>query len=269
MTAREATSRIPGAVHGRVLLATVLVLPAWLWPADRNQALESRLGSPAGSYSLEAGGFLPALLKIAADFQLPMGIQYVKKPAGASPVARSWSESNILEVLQDLVRAQDGYTLQVSNGVVHVAPSAWRGDPGDILNARIGPFEVKNDYVRFAAFRLAYVARRTMEPRPDLVEWAGTFSTGSGDRRVMLALQKPTVRDVLDELCLAADLKIWIVAYNPSPTKTTAGFRRTAALFGDDVSDLPDQQQPYWTFLLWGQTVQVRPNGLIDPVRLR
>ena len=252
----------------RIVLSTLLLLPAWGWQADKNQALEARLSSPAGSYPLEAGGFVPALLKVAADFQLPMGIQYVRNPAEPLALRRSWSGASVLNILQDIAGTREGYTVEVSNGVVHVAPSAWRGDPSDILNARVGTFEVKNNYVRYAAWRLAYAARAIMDPPPEAGSYGGSFATStSGDRRISLTLQNPTVREVLDELCLAADLKIWLVTYAPSPTRTSAGFRRTTALIGG-VREFPDEQYPpVWTFWEWGQMLQVLPNGSLDLVR--
>jgi hypothetical protein len=77
----------------------------------------------------------------------------------------------------------------------------------------------------------------------------GSAGSGIGDRKISVSLRSVTVRDVLDHLCLAADLKIWIVAYPPERTQTAEGFFRTAALYSDQSLD--DQYQPTWTFLPW------------------
>jgi hypothetical protein len=239
----------------------LLLLPAICSAeGDRSQVLQAKLSSAVESYSLEARDPLRALLKAASDFKLAMGIEWMRRPGPWSPFKRTWGQTTVLSILEDIVAGGEPYTVDVSNGVVHVAPAAWRGDGSDILSARIESFAVKDEYVRLAAFRFKLAVLPIMEPRRDLVGgWGASIATGSGDRRVTFALKQPKVRDVLDELCLAADLKIWIVAYAASPTKTSAGFLRTAglqSLLENEDSELPDQQQPSWAFIEWGRELR-------------
>jgi hypothetical protein len=104
-----------------------------------------------------------------------------------------------------------------------------------------------------------------MNPELAGIGYIGSIVSGYGDRHVSLKLTNPTVRDVLDALCLAADLKVWLVGYTPSPTKTSAGFRRTASLWEENVAEVADFQQPYISMHVWG--TRVRPPKAADELR--
>jgi hypothetical protein len=156
-----------------------------------------------------------------------------------------------------VVFAPAGYELDLSNGVVHIRPVILRDDPGNILNVRVPSFEVRDEYVNMASRRLELLAHSIVVP-PDPAEASlgsgGSMATGSGDRKTSFRLQNATVRDILDKLCLAADLHVWIVGYPPeSPTRTAAGFVRTTTVILDLTVD--DKFQPVWIFPEWGRSL--------------
>ncbi len=113
---------------------------------------------------------------------------------------------------------------------------------------------MKNEFVRFASNDLRVRVGRIIRPptQPGL-GIAGTMATGMGDRKVSFTLVNAKVRDILDKLSLAADFKLWIVTYPESRTLTKSGFRRTASLYTNNV--VPDEEQPVWALLQWGDAL--------------
>ena len=220
----------------------------------RTRALEATLASTVGEYSVSAADPLNALLKVASDFQLPMGIEWIKDATG--PVNRSWKQTTVSNVLSDIAAFGGRYLIDTSDGVVHIAPAAWKGTGSDILDLRLDSFEVSDQYVRFAVDDDLHTrVRLLMEPETASLGYIGSIITGYGDRRVTVKLMNPTVRDVLDALCLAADLKVWLVGYTSSPTKSSAGYSRTASLWEDSNSEVDAFSQPFIAIQAWGTPV--------------
>ena len=65
-----------------------------------------------------------------------MGIEWIKTADNSVPFTHSWRDTTALAILKDVVKAQSGYELEVSGDVVHVFPTAMKGDPADMLNKR-------------------------------------------------------------------------------------------------------------------------------------
>lgn len=239
-------------MRSRVFLALFLSAPGWGWQAGE-PPLENRLATPVESYSLRADRLLDAVTQAAGAFHIPVGIEWVKLTDATTTFAHSWRQTTPLTVLRDILNAYPGYALETGNGVVHIFPEALRGDPGDIVNLRIGSFEVNNQFVNFAAYQLALKAKTVVAPRRSAQGgWGASIASGLGDRRVTFRVEDATVRDVLDRLCLAAGMNIWVVAYPKEPAKTQAGYLKTIRL---DRS-VPDEDEaffPSWAFLVWGR----------------
>lgn len=88
-------------------------------------------------------------------------------------------------------------------------------------------------------------------PDPVMAEGGsgGSISTGSGDRKISFSVRGVTISEIPDEMCLMSDLKVWIVCYPDSLTRTNNGFARTTTLMRDLTVD--DRFQPTWVFLEW------------------
>jgi hypothetical protein len=232
----------------------LVAAPGW-GQQSTEQPLNAKLAAVSASYSLNVIGLLDALMKTAGDFQLPIGIEWIRQADPTARFIRSWQHSDLSTILRDIVKSVPGYELEITNGVVHVFHTAVHGDRSNILNTRIGTFQVNNEPVMFAAYRLAVQVRRTMVPpdpnRPPIGR-AASISSGDGDRPVTFTIEDATVRDVLDKLCLSAGLNVWVVAYPAEPAKTRGGFLKTVPLHGG-VQEDDDYFLPDWNFLKWGQ----------------
>jgi hypothetical protein len=235
----------------RLLCFALLALPAWGWQSA-DQSLQAKLGTVSGSYSLYADGFLVALSEVAGHFQLPMGIEWIKVASDTRPFRRSWAGATPSAILHDILKDYPQYEFEASNGVVHVFPTAMKGDPADVLNARIGTYEVHGASVTSATQTdLAERVRKIMVPNGRDLVIVGSILSGEGDGPVTFRIDDATVRDVLDKFCLGADLNIWIVTYPPEPAKTGGGFLKTIPV-NENVQRDDDTFLPTWRFLPWG-----------------
>lgn len=220
-------------------------------------ALERKLGSRVEEFTLAEDSLLQALARVAAEFEIPMGIELEKTPQESGRVFLSWRRVTLREILESLVKASPNYRLYVNNGVVHVMPRSALSDKRSFLNLPVRELEVKDEFVGLAARRLALQIRQRVSPRPTPPAGsgeAGSIATGMGDRRVSFKLENVTVRDALDALIGAADFKVWIVTYAADLPPARTGFRRTISVHNEQI---PEDQQPVWDLLLWGY----------DPVR--
>lgn len=252
------------------LLLITLVLPRWDLPQPSNtKQLRTKLQRRVDNYSLSAPTLLQALTKVASQFEIPMGIEWVKEPSTMRPVLFSRKHATVYQIIESLVNSQRGYRFDVGDEIVHVSPRRSSKSPHSFLDMRINRFDVQHEFVAVASYRLRRLVNVPVMSRRDTSPsnttpgspssgsgTAGSITSGSGDRRVSLKVRNATVRTILDRLCLAADLRIWVVTYPPRFTTTKDGFRRTAALH-TDVS-VPDDEQPMWVFLPSGVEPQPR-----------
>jgi len=106
-----------------LLLMILLLQPADLFSRHLNpQALQGKLHARVGSYSLSADNFLQALTKTASQFEIPMGIEWVREPQTMRPVNLTWKQATPYKIIRTLVNNQPGYELEVRGLVVHVYP---------------------------------------------------------------------------------------------------------------------------------------------------
>lgn len=247
-------------MSNRFLVLALFALPVWGGQAA-DQSLPAKLAAVTSVYSLNAAGALDAVVKVAGDFRLPMGIEYIKAAGDTAPFTRSWRDTTPSAILQDIVKAYPQYQFEAGNGVVHVFPVTMKGNRADVLNTRIGMFEVHDQFVSSAAYGdLAGRVLKIMEPPDpsgDNAVVGGSILIGLGDGRVTFRIEDATVRDVLDKLCLSSRLNIWVVAYPPEPSMTRGGFLKTISLLESGLRDDRDFI-PSWEFLPWGSRVEVR-----------
>jgi hypothetical protein len=237
-------------VHTFFLAVLLLQVPLASHPSTESETLEGKLRVRLRHYTLDEETFLQALTRFAAEFEIPVGIEWSRTPATLQRVRVSWQDVTVHQVIESLVRSQPGYDFEISGGIVHIHPRETLGDARNFLNLGIDQFEVNNEFVGMASRRLRERIRRTLghsrPPKPGVGE-AGSMATGLGDRKISLKLQNVAVRHVLDKLILVADFRVWIVTYSPTAL-TESGFRQVSSPEGNL---LPEREQPVWSLLVW------------------
>ena len=240
-----------------LVLELLLVHGSWMsfpGPHSKQSAgLSARLSAHVQNYTLSADSFVQALLKLASDFEIPMGIEWVRTPTAIRPVHLTWKDTDVRAIIHGIAQTQSGYEVDVEEAVVHIRQRELVPARQNFLSIRLARFEVHDDVAEIASKRLASLVRLRLAPPKPIVAGGVGFSQGTeiGDPNISLNLQNPTVEDVLDVLTLASPFKIWLVTFGPDRSLTPTGFRRTVSpVTGKAV---PGAEQPVWELLKWGR----------------
>src|SRR5215831_14109185 len=94
-----------------VLLITACASAQRQPPSNANQVHD---------YSLQADNLIDALLKIAAHFQIPMGVEWVKSVDTLSPVQIFRGHTTVRDVVEAVAVNYRGYECRMEDGVVRV-----------------------------------------------------------------------------------------------------------------------------------------------------
>lgn len=240
-----------------------LLLAQLLIPTSRNIApetpadgLEAKLGTRINNYSLNADNFLDALAKVASQYQIPIAVEWSEDTNTKQKVSQSWIDTDIRELIQQLVSEQPGYEFGIKNEVVHVFPKWTKSSRQNFLDLKIQKFSVDNQVPESASHQLGDLVRLKVSPAIKTgaplrgIGWSQ--ATSPDDFEISLELENISVRDALDQIALASNRKIWVVTFTDDSLLTPTGFRRTRTLWIDTVSD---SEQPVWDSLRWGDAI--------------
>jgi hypothetical protein len=237
-------------MRGKTVFLLLTFQCLWMTPGAHSSVpqddLSAKLNKRVMKYDLGALNFVDAFLHVASDFQIPMGIAWVDTPAARAEQAFTWEETTVQEVIQAIAKTQPGYQVQIRNGVVHVSSPGLPPEAENFLSMKIKTFRVLDEYVEMANFKL-----HNLITPPN---HAG-FSVGANmEPKISLQLTNSTVEDILDALIVASACKMWVVTFSENSNLTPNGFRRTLAL-GNNLSPIPDKDQPGWELLHWGDKI--------------
>jgi hypothetical protein len=217
--------------------------------------IETRLRQPVQTYHLVADNLADGLMRVAEEFQIPMGIQWVNTPAAKSKLDRFWKDVTVRQILVSIANTQPNYEVTVSNGVVHVFSTTVTPNQ-NFLFIKIASFDAHHDVVGMAERKLRRLVQlATVPPTPGPAAGiGGSLAANVGEQKIDLRLSNTTAQDVLDALVLASPKKIWVVTFAEGSTPTATGFRRTLS-FWNDSRPIPDDEQPVWSMFRWGERI--------------
>ncbi len=221
-----------------------------------SEDVSARLRTRVHDYNLSAVNFVEALAHVGSEFHIPMGIVWVNTPEARAKLSLSWKDAKVREIIEAIAKTQPGSVVEVREGVVHVHPLKSIPDRQNFVKLRIKGFEVRNEVVELASRRLHDLVRSTVFPQAAPERRGGiggSLGANAGDPKITVQLRNVTVEDVLDTLAVASARKIWIVTYSADPTLTGTGFRRTLTLW--NTFPIPDEAQPLWDLLHWGEAI--------------
>lgn len=155
--------------RGLALFLLLLQIPAGSFvrgsPMDL-RPLQAKLETRVKNYQLVADNFVDALLRVAGEYKIPMGIAWVRTPAATRSVKLSWKVATVGEIVNDVVRLQPGYKVNVKDGILHVSDPRLIPDRQNFLRLRVHEFVVSNEVVEMAERRLVNVVNATVVPPP-------------------------------------------------------------------------------------------------------
>lgn len=210
--------------------------------------LDERLKVRVGNYAISERTLVQALARVAAEFEIPLGIEWIREPQALQKIDLHVRNVSVVQILKSVLREYPGYQMEVRNEVVHVFYARARREKSNLLNLPIGEFQVRDEAAMLASYRLQYSVRQLMGKamRPELGVGCAGSTAGLGARPVSISIRNSDVRQVLDELVLSAGFRLWVVTYRSRESFLECGFRQTVSLFNENVAK---ESQPVWDFL--------------------
>lgn len=234
------------------LSAILLFVPLIAFAQRENTELDAKLAAPVSQYSLSANGLADALANTAKEFQLPIGIEWVKDKEALRDLRLTWKGVSVERIISTVVKEYPGYCYRVENGVVHVFRRDLVSDSHNFLNLKVpDSFEIREEIGGIANQRLQRQVQEIVSPRnlPSGAGEGGSYASGLEQHPLTLALRGANVREALEKLVDASEHKMWVVTFSDSSVLTPTGFRRTETLW--HPTPFPDRDQPMWDFLAW------------------
>jgi len=212
---------------------------------------QAQVSSPANKrvadYSVQADTFIDALLKIAARFELPLAVEWIKSADTLQPVRLSQKETIAAAVLDAVVSSRQGYAWQLESGVVHVFPRTLLTDSRNPLNMRITGFPKHPVTVAGANAFLFNASTETMRASQGKVE---SLPGGGVEPEFRIAVGDAPLREILNSVILASNTKVWIATFPSKLPLTLKGYFEVTPMM--DPKYIHAEDQPVWIFLRWG-----------------
>jgi hypothetical protein len=217
----------------------------------RPEDLDTKLGVVVHEYHLTARNLADALIRVASEFRLPIGIQWVNAASARAELSFSWNDATVRDIVEAIVKSQPGYSVEVSNGVLHVLSTDILPQQNFLL-LRVDSFEVHHVVVEMAERKLQDLVRLNVAPTKAGGGIGGSLITNIGDPRIDVQINNGNVAGVLDSFVTGSSIKrIWVVTFLDTSVPTATGFRRTLTLW--NRSPVPDTEQPVWNTFRWDE----------------
>jgi hypothetical protein len=239
----------------RIFSVCVLLFTASAW-AQAPVTISAAVSDSVQDYALDAHGLVEALLKVSAQFRLPLGVEWTKNAAALKTIRFSRDRATIAEIIDAVVSACPGYEWRNEDGIIHVFGRDVVKDSRNPLNITIPSFDPAPESVGFAnnnLYRLVSHAVRHPEWASGIV---GSLFGYPGEPVFPLAAQNVSVRAILDEIVTAGLAtavprmqRNWIVTFPAQPMLSGTGFLEVAPVLKINAVDVEDQ--PFWILLPW------------------
>jgi hypothetical protein len=197
------------------------------------------------NYSLEANNFIDALLKISAQFQFPLGVEWVKTADTLKPVRFSRNRTTVKDIIQAVVSMYAGYDWRTEDGVVHVFQRDLVKDSGNPLNITVREFGWNHKMIFSEANGLlAQLVGQIVNPLPIGRGIGGSFPSGIGEPTFILNIRDGSARSILNRIVTVSKFNIWVATFPSVAAPNPSGFLQTIGTQNHDG--------PFWMMLRWG-----------------
>jgi len=216
--------------------------------------LRKILDRPVYNYSISEPNFVEALAHVASEFQLPMGIEWVRDRRTLKGLHLTWKSATVRGIVEAIVSTQPDYASDVEGCVVHVSPRTIAGSQDNFLNIKLKRFDAVSLYTGRVNGKLLNEVQSLVSPKPLSIKKgphgsAGSIQIGAGERPMSFEMEDATVRQILDRIATASGFHVWVVTFSPDATLTRTGFRKTEWADGKPRAN---ELQPIWEIVTWG-----------------
>src|SRR6266704_2944169 len=149
------------------------------------------------TYSLEANNLIDALLKMSAQFQFSLGVEWVKSAETLKPVRVTRSHTTVPDIIQASTYA--GYEWRNEDGVVHVFQRDLMPDTRNPLNITIKSFDDPPETVGWANNNLFQMVSHVVR-HPELSGISGSVLGGPGEPVFRFAAENAPARIILNQI---------------------------------------------------------------------
>ena len=197
------------------------------------------------NYSLEANNFIDALLKISAQFQFPLGVEWVKTADTLKPVRFSRNRTTVKDIIQAVVSMYAGYDWRTEDGVVHVFQRDLVKDSRNPLNITAKEFGWNHKMIFSEANSLlAQLVGQVVNPLPIGRGVGGSFPSGVGEPTFDLNIRDGPARSILNRIVTVSKVNIWVATFPSVADPNPSGFLQPTGA--------QNNTGPFWTMLRWG-----------------
>src|SRR6266571_2596052 len=184
------------------------------------------------TYSLEANNLIDALLKMSAQFQFSLGVEWVKSAETLKPVRVTRSHTTVPDIIQAVVSTYAGYAWRNEDGVVHVFQRDLMPDTRNPLNITIKSFDDPPETVGWANNNLFQMVSHVVR-HPELSGISGSVLGGPGELDFHFAAENAPARIILNQIVTSGTRttpptprmnRIWIATFPETPAFSRTGF---------------------------------------------
>jgi hypothetical protein len=231
--------------------ATLLLSVASVSAQQSSVQVPNSSADEVQGYSLEANSFIDALLKLSAQFQFPLGVEWVKSADMLKPVRFSQTHTTVKDIIQSVVSMHAGYDWRTEDGVIHVFQRDLVKDSRNPLNITLDSWPCRREMIaREVEFYLDMGVRAVVAPKIESGGWGASFGSNPAEPKFQFNCTDVSVRYVLNRIIRVSTQNIWIATFPKIMSLTRAGFLDEVPMF--NLLYVPGQDQPFWMMLRWG-----------------
>jgi len=219
--------------------------------------LDAKLHAAVPEYNVTGDTFIAALLRVADEFKIPLGVEWIATPSALEKLSLSWHDTSVMNIVESIAHSQPGYEVRVDGSVLHVTSTAIP-HAQDFLNLKVHSFDVQEQVVQVVERQLRGAIVATVAPQK-VGGILGSLATSPDEPTISIKREDTSVREILDGLIAVSRKKIWVVTFVDSFILTTTGFRRTMTLWNN--APVPGSEQPLWDVFSWDEPLPAALNA--------
>lgn len=173
-------------------------------------SFEAKLAQRVERYNAAGRSLTDAVLDLAFEYQLPLGVEYVDRGAALRPIEIELRQKSVREILGALVATAPEYRIDFSGEIVHLFSPVARQDSSNLLNTVIPNFEVSEIDPYMADMELICALHRQLQPPAGC---GGSHPIGS-PQRISIHLRRARLYEILDAIA-AKQGAVWFVNVRP------------------------------------------------------
>ncbi|HEV2349766.1 MAG TPA: hypothetical protein VG028_07980 [Terriglobia bacterium] len=181
--------------------------------AERKRpSFERRVESRVAQFDAKGRPLIRAILDLANEYELPLGIEYIDREAVWQPLNLKLSNKSVCEILEALVAQLPQYKMRVSAGAVEIYSPKARADASNLLNTVVENFAVTDKSPRMAS---AAIYAAMMSEHHEMCCLAGSVLESVGEPKTTINLKNRKVYEILDALVAQNGESLWVPLVPP------------------------------------------------------